>query len=393
MEGPTLAVLGALLAVATMAQGFPECKEGFQYAISKVKKMGLLGPESLTTTWHLPTKKLVDSMIQVWCEGENLKILKTCTKEERYLVAVHERALSTSAEFMKISDGAIGPDVIDMPDDFEFGLCPCDSKPIIKGKFNASLLNGPAFQMVCPQGWTGTIECTLANQETLDTTVVRIYRRTIPFQQRKWCAYEKIIGEDIYECILGGNWTCIAGDHSKLKDGPIKKCKWCGYDFFSSEGLPHYPIGKCMLSNESGYRYVDDTPCDRGGVAIVPTGTVKCRIGNVTVQVIATNKDLGPMPCSPNEVIASEGPVEKTACTFNYSKTLPNKYYEPRDRYFQQYMLKGEWQYWFDLDSVDHHKDYFSEFIIIAVVALLGGKYVLWLLVTYMILSEQMAMG
>nr|AMO65182.1 polyprotein [Bovine viral diarrhea virus 2] len=381
------------LMLITGAQSFPECKEGFQYAISKDKKIGLLGPESLTTTWHLPTKKIVDSMVQVWCDGKDLKILKTCTKEERYLVAVHERALSTSAEFMQISDGTMGPEVIDMPDDFEFGLCPCDSKPIIRGKFNASLLNGPAFQMVCPQGWTGTIECTLANQDTLDTTVIRTYRRTTPFQRGKWCDYEKIVGEDIHECILGGNWTCITGAHSKLKNGPIKKCKWCGYDFFNSEGLPHYPIGKCMLRNESGYRYVDNTPCDRGGVAIVPTGTIKCRIGNVTVQVIAMNKDLGPMPCSPDEVVASEGPVEKTACTFKYAKTLPNKYYEPRDRYFQQYMLKGEWQYWFDLDSVDHHKDYFSEFIVIAVVALLGGKYVLWLLVTYMILSEQMAMG
>nr|AZQ00675.1 polyprotein [Bovine viral diarrhea virus 2] len=375
------------------AQGFPECTEGFQYAISKDKRIGLLGPESLTTMWHLPNKRLVDTMVEVWCEGKDLKVLKKCTKEERYLVAVHERALSTSAEFLQVSDGKIGPSIVDMSDDFEFGLCPCDSKPIVRGKFNTSLLNGPAFQMVCPTGWTGTIECIQANQNTLVTTTVRTYRRTTPFPQRKWCTYEKVVGEDIHECMLGGNWTCIAGDHSKLKDGPIKKCKWCGYDFFSSEGLPHYPLGKCMLSNESGYRYLDDTHCDRGGVAIVPTGTLKCRIGNTTVQVIATNTDLGPMPCSPYEVIASEGPVKKTACTFNYSKTLPNKYYEPRDQYFQQYMLKGEWQYWFDLNSTDHHKDYFSEFIIIAVVALLGGRYVLWLLVTYMILSEQAAMG
>nr|AZQ00676.1 polyprotein [Bovine viral diarrhea virus 2] len=375
------------------AQGFPECTEGFQYAISKDKRTGLLGPESLTTTWHLPNKKLVDTMVEVWCEGKDLKVLKKCTKEERYLVAVHERALSTSAEFLQVSDGKIGPSIVDMSDDFEFGLCPCDSKPIVRGKFNTSLLNGPAFQMVCPTGWTGTIECIQANQDTLVTTTVRTYRRTTPFPQRKWCTYEKIVGEDIHECMLGGNWTCIVGDHSKLKGGPIKKCKWCGYDFFSSEGLPHYPLGKCMLSNESGYRYLDDTPCDRGGVAIVPTGTLKCRIGNTTVQVIATNTDLGPMPCSPYEVIASEGPVEKTACTFNYSETLPNKYYEPRDQYFQQYMLKGKWQYWFNLNSTDHHKDYFSEFIIIAVVALLGGRYVLWLLVTYMILSEQAAMG
>nr|AHL96301.1 polyprotein [Bovine viral diarrhea virus 2] len=381
------------LMLITGVQSFPECTEGFLYAISKDKRIGLLGPESLTTTWRSHDKRLEDSMVRVWCIGKELKILKKCTKEERYLVAMHERALSTSAVFMQISNGGTGPDTIHMSDDFEFGLCPCDSKPIIRGKFNTSLLNGPAFQLVCPQGWTGRIECILVNQDILDTTIIRTYIRTTPFPRRRWCAYEKIIGEDIYECDLGGNWTCITGGHSKLKDGLIKKCKWCGYEFSSPEGLPHYPLGKCMLNNESGYRYVDDTPCDRGGVAIVPTGTLKCRIGNTTVQVIATNTDLGPMPCSPYQVIASEGPVEKTACTFNYSETLPNKYYEPRDRYFQQYMLKGKWQYWFDLDVVDHHKDYFSEFIVIAVVALLGGKYVLWLLVTYMVLSEQGVIG
>nr|4ILD_A Chain A, Envelope glycoprotein E2 [Bovine viral diarrhea virus 1-NADL]4ILD_B Chain B, Envelope glycoprotein E2 [Bovine viral diarrhea virus 1-NADL] len=248
-------------------------------------------------------------------------------------------------------------DVVEMDDNFEFGLCPCDAKPIVRGKFNTTLLNGPAFQMVCPIGWTGTVSCTSFNMDTLATTVVRTYRRSKPFPHRQGCITQKNLGEDLHNCILGGNWTCVPGDQLLYKGGSIESCKWCGYQFKESEGLPHYPIGKCKLENETGYRLVDSTSCNREGVAIVPQGTLKCKIGKTTVQVIAMDTKLGPMPCRPYEIISSEGPVEKTACTFNYTKTLKNKYFEPRDSYFQQYMLKGEYQYWFDLEVTDHHRD------------------------------------
>nr|QCE30392.1 polyprotein [Bovine viral diarrhea virus 1] len=383
------------LLLITGVQGYPECKPDYSYAIAKDDKIGLLGAESLTTQWYEYTDgmKLDDAVVTVWCVRGEFRYLEKCTRETRYLAILHKRALPTSVEFKKITSGQRLADVVEMDDSFEFGLCPCDAKPVVKGKFNTTLLNGPAFNLVCPKGWTGTVECTLVNEDTLATTIVRTYKRTKPFPDRPGCITQKTVGEDLYDCILGGNWTCITGDQTKYIGGPIETCKWCGYKFQKDEGLPHFPIGKCRLKNETGYRLVDSTSCNRGGVAIVTTGAVKCRIGDTVVQVIAMDTKLGPMPCKPHEIIPSEGPVEKTACTFNYTKTLPNKYFEPRDSYFQQYMLKGEYQYWFDLEANDHHRDYFAESIIVIVVALLGGRYVLWLLVTYMVLSEQKVLG
>nr|UEC94261.1 polyprotein [Bovine viral diarrhea virus 1] len=383
------------LLLITGVQGYPDCRPDFSYAIAKDERIGPLGAEGLTTTWkeYSNGMMLEDTMVIAWCRDGQFKFLKRCTREARYLAILHTKALPTSVVFKKIFDGLRQDDIVEMEDDFEFGLCPCDAKPTVRGKFNTTLLNGPAFQMVCPIGWTGTVSCMLANEDTLDITVVRTYRRSRPFPYRLGCITQKVVGEDLYNCTLGGNWTCVEGEQLQYTGGPIESCKWCGFKFLKSEGLPHYPIGKCRLENETGYRLVDSTTCNRDGVAIVRAGTVKCKIGDTVVQVIAMDTKLGPMPCKPYEIISSEGPIEKTACTFNYTRTLKNKYFEPRDSYFQQYMLKGEYQYWFDLEVTDHHRDYFAESILVIVVALLGGRYVLWLLVTYMVLSEQKAFG
>nr|CAG29654.1 E2 protein [synthetic construct] len=378
-----------------MAQGYPDCKPDFSYAIAKNKDIGPLGATGLTTQWYEYSDgiRLEDTAVVVWCKDGEFRFLTRCEREARYLAVLHTRALPTSVVFEKILDGKEQEDIVEMDDSFEFGLCPCDARPVIRGKFNTTLLNGPAFQMVCPIGWTGTVSCMLANKDTLATTIVRKYKRNRPFPYRQGCVTQKTIGEDLYECALGGNWTCVPGDALQYVGGPVESCKWCGYKFTKSEGLPHFPIGKCKVKNESGYRQVDDTSCNIDGVAIVKSGLVKCRIGDTVVQAIAMDDKLGPMPCKPYEIISSEGPVEKTACTFNYTRTLKNKYFEPRDNYFQQYMLKGEYQYWFDLEITDHHRDYFAESLLVIVVALLGGRYVLWLLVTYMVLSEQMTSG
>nr|WCO08327.1 polyprotein [Bovine viral diarrhea virus 1] len=383
------------LLLITGVQGYHDCRPDFSYAIAKDERIGLLGAESLTTVWkeYSPRMKLEDTMVVAWCKDGQFTFMERCAREARYLAILHTRTWQTSVKIKKIFDGRSQKDTVEMGDDFEFGLCPCDARPVVKGKFNTTLLNGPAFQMVCPIGWTGSVDCMLANEDTLATTVVRTYRRPKPFPHRQGCITQKIVGEDLHDCTIGGNWTCVEGEQLRYTGGHVESCKWCGYRFLKGEGLPHYPIGKCKLENETGYRLVDDTSCNRDGVAIVPHGLVRCNIGDTVVQVIALDTKLGPMPCRPYEIISSEGPVEKTACTFNYTKTLKNKYFEPRDSFFQQYMLKGEYQYWFDLEVTDHHRDYFAESILVIVVALLGGRYVLWLLVTYMVLSEQRASG
>nr|ATE50848.1 polyprotein [Border disease virus] len=380
------------LLLVTGAQGQFACSEDYRYAISKTKDISPLGATGLTTTWseYRNGLHLSDGTISAVCSRGVFTFRMHCYTSPRFLASLHKRALPTSVSFEQIP-GYTEETTVEMNDDFEFGICPCDSKPVVRGKYNATLLNGSAFQLVCPLGWTGQVACTTVSSSTLSTEVVRIYKKTKPFPHRAGCDHTTVSGGDLYHCALGGNWTCIKGEPVRYTGGVIKQCQWCDYIFQEKEGLPHYPIGKCMLENETGYRHVDDTSCDRNGVVISKGGTLECLLGRTTVKVFSTNENLGPMPCRPKEVISSEGPISKTACTFNYSKTLKNKYYEPRDSYFQQYMIKGEYQYWFDLDIADHHNDYFAEFIMLAVVALLGGRYVLWLMVVYVVLTEQMA--
>nr|AHN82189.1 Polyprotein [Border disease virus] len=380
------------LLLVTGAQGQFACKEDYRYAIARTKDVGPLGAEGLTTTWqeYKRTLRLDDGTVTATCSRGFFNFRPHCMTEARFLASLHQRALPTSVTFEQIP-GMTAMGIVEMGDEFEFGLCPCDSKPVAKGKYNATLLNGSAFQLVSPFGWVGRVECTTVSPSTLATQVVRVYRRDNPFPPRTSCNHYTIVGEDLHHCALGGNWTCIKGQQVRYTGGTVKQCKWCDYIFKEKDGLTHYPIGKCMLVNETGYRFVDDTSCDRGGVVISKQGSLECLVGKTTVKVYGLDEKLGPMPCKPKEIVSSEGPISKTACTFNYSKTLKNKYYEPRDSYFQQYMLKGEYQYWFDLDVTDHHTDYFAEFVVLAVVALLGGRYVLWLMVVYVVLTEQVA--
>ncbi len=388
-------IQGAIwLLLVTGAQGQFTCEKDYRYALASTNDVGLLGAEGLTTTWKEYSNglQLDDGLLRAVCRRGVFSFRFHCETGMRYLAKLHTQALPTSVTFEKVGQHLEAREIT-MEDSFEFGLCPCDSKPVVKGKFNATLLNGSAFNLVCPIGWTGVVECTVISDTTLRTEVVKVFRRDTPFPARKYCIDTTVIGEDLYQCKLGGNWTCIPGEQVAYRGGRVKNCKWCGFTFRKSKDLPHYPIGKCALVNETGYRLVDDTTCNRYGVVIDPTGSHECLIGKTKVKVYSADDKLGPMPCKPKEITASEGPVSKTACTFNYTKTLKNKYYEPRDSYFQQYMLKGEYQYWFDLDVTDHHTDYFAEFIVVVVVALLGGRYVLWLMVVYIVLTDQMASG
>nr|AXL48363.1 polyprotein [Pestivirus sp.] len=382
------------LLLVTGAQGQLACKEDFRYAISSTKEIGPLGAKDLTTTWqeYKQNLQLDDGVVRAVCKNGHFSIRPHCAVSRRYLASLHKRALPTSVSFELLFDEDVLP-IVEMDDKFEFGVCPCDSRPVVKGKYNTTLLNGSAFNLVCPIGWTGVIECTKLSATTLRTEVVKIFRRDKPFAYREHCEITTMEGEDLFYCRLGGNWTCIKGEPVPYTGGQVKQCKWCGFTFNTPDNLPHYPIGKCIMNNETGYRFVDATSCNRNGVVIDPSGSHQCVVGNTTIKVYALDEKLGPMPCKPKEITPSEGPVSKTACTFNYSKTLKNKYYEPRDSYFQQYMLKGEYQYWFDLDVTDHRTDYFAEFIVLVVVALLGGRYVLWLIVTYIVLTEQSASG
>ncbi|AAX12371.2 polyprotein [Pronghorn antelope pestivirus] len=364
-----------------------ECDTNFQYALAKGTKIGPLGAEELTTTYRRlqPGEQLTDGLVTITCTNHDIIIHDQCSIERRWIAKIHPQALPTSVQFYLAAEPKEAPKIIEMSDEFEFAICPCDALPLVKGNFNCTLTNAQAFQMVCPYGWVGTIECVKYSPTTLSTTVVQVYKRGRPFPRRRHCTTEEVFQGNYYTCEKGGNWTCQPGhiSHGHNSD-EVEECEWCGFRSLK----PSAKLGRCIRRGEKAHRLYDTRPCKEKAFTFSPAGEVECLLGGFKVRVDRsdTTNELLPMPCNPIKV-GSQGPVSRAACTYNYSQVLRNSYYEERDKFWQQYMIKDGYQYWFDLEADDHHKNWFNEFLVVVVVALLGGRYILWLIIIYMTLT------
>lgn len=91
------------LILITGAQGYPDCKPEFSYAIAKNEEIGPLGATGLTTQWYEYSDgmRLEDTAVVVWCKDGEFRHLITCEREARYLAILHTRALPTSVVFKK----------------------------------------------------------------------------------------------------------------------------------------------------------------------------------------------------------------------------------------------------------------------------------------------------
>nr|QER78482.1 E2-Spy [synthetic construct] len=174
------------------------CKEDYRYAISSTDEIGLLGAGGLTTTWkeYNHDLQLNDGTVKASCVAGSFKVTALNVVSRRYLASLHKKALPTSVTFELLFDGT-NPATEEMGDDFRSGLCPFDTSPVVKGKYNTALLNGAAFYLVCPIGWTGVIECTAVSPTTLRTEVVKTFRRDKPFPHRMDCVTTTVENEDL----------------------------------------------------------------------------------------------------------------------------------------------------------------------------------------------------
>ncbi|ABO21120.2 polyprotein [Porcine pestivirus isolate Bungowannah] len=375
------------------------CNPEFMYALAKNTSIGSLGPESLTTRWYQLTSgfKLTDSTIEVTCVGANMRIHVVCPLvSDRYLAINHPRALPTTAWFRKIHTQHEVPRERIMSESKRRYTCPCGSKPVVRSttQFNPISISTPSFELECPRGWTGAVECTLVSPSTLTTETIFTYRKPKPFGLENWCKYTVVEKGILYSCKFGGNSTCIKGLIVKgQREDKVRYCEWCGYKFSSPNGLPQYPLGLCEKEQSEGLRDYGDFPCCNNGTCIDKEGSVQCYIGDKKVTVKLYNASLlAPMPCKPI-VYNSQGPPAPKTCTYRWASTLENKYYEPRDSYYQQYIIKSGYQYWFDLTAKDHVADWITKYFPIIIVALLGGRGTLWVLIAYELLTQYEVVG
>lgn len=383
---PIHALIWVLLLSGVNAQDWDKyskikCKDEFLYALAKGTHIGLLGASNLTTHWE--EHNLDDGQVKAKCENGRWQIVVVCkVARDTWLAEKHIRALPTSVKFLSIHNKTKNPvRVIERPQ----GVCDCNATPKENSNFKAIETVAQAFHLICPYGWRGNITCHTQQPQLWHTEVVEtlVYnsenyndptcRRTITKESKE------------FHCTEGGNSSCVQGQRVKYSSSfNLEYCLWCGYHFKEKDGLPTWPVGECKVEQYAGTVESNFANCTINGVTITTEGDVECMIGTVKIKTKQTDNQLLSMPCSPIKTGSDTKYTSgRQTCTFNYSKVLPNKYYDIIDNFWQQYIVKDGYQYWFDLEAGDHRRSILAEYIVIVVVALLGGKITLWILVAY----------
>lgn len=382
---PIHALIWVLLLSSAQAWELPRgisCRDQFKYALATNTTIGLLGASNLTTHWE--DYKLDDGQIMAKCENGRWIITPKCKySRTTWLAEKHERALPTSVNFISIHNASKQGREERL--NRTMGVCPCDSTPVEKSSYTQKFLTiaGSAFNLECPINWQGKIECTSLSKTTLFTGIIVTYVFNGSNFLDKTCKRTKKVDEYERICTIGGNDTCVTGNIVQAReDLTYEYCNWCGYRFTVGEGLPHWPIGYCKTTNYTGLVESKLTNCTINGVEITTSGKIECLIGNIKVKTKQINNELKKMPCKPIKIGSdTKYATGKNTCTYNWSEVHPNKFYEEIDQFWQQYIVKDGYQYWFDLQAGDHRSSYFSECIVIVIIALLGGRTVLWLVV------------
>ncbi len=236
----------------------------------------------------------------------------------------------------------------------------------------------------CINRWIGKITCVCRE---VNMTFLHNY---IEQRESKGCPGTLLVdGKYKNKCTYGSGTNCIEPKPMYLQQNQyskIKTCFWCSYEFKNGNFSPLTgPLGWCSIDNKE-YKLTKRRACNLDGVQI-GTGEIECTIGQTTVKTKNINVSLiAPMPCWPITV-NSQGPPSPKSCTYKFAKTHKNKFYDIKDEFWGQYMLKDEYQYWFDLKSSDHYIGGVVKYLPLVMVVLLGGKLAAWLLTAYYLIT------
>nr|WFS72468.1 polyprotein [Pangolin pestivirus] len=383
---PIHAVIWILLLSGVRADNWDKyskisCKDQHKYALAKGTHISLLGASNLTTMWE--DYNLDDGQVMAKCNDGRWTITVKCKlARNTWLAEKHKRALPTSVKFISIHNRTKSTTrTITSP----WAVCDCAATPRENSNFKAMQAVGAAFHLVCPYGWIGNITCNTQQPQLWHAEIVETLIYDSKGFQDRTCAQTKTVNDKEYTCTYGGNESCVQGQQVKYtQDLTLKECSWCGYTFKEAMNLPRWPIGDCKVEQYRGLVQANITNCTINGVEINIGGDVECMIGNVKVSTKQVTTELLAMPCQPIKTGSDTKYTSgRQTCTFNYSKVQPNKYYDIIDNFWQQYIIKDGYQYWFDLEASDHRRSLVAEYIVIIVVALLGGRISLWILVVY----------
>ncbi|AYV99177.1 polyprotein [bat pestivirus] len=173
-----------------------------------------------------------------------------------------------------------------------------------------------------------------------------------------------------YDYVNTTNWT-----KTKVKG------RMCGQTFFYWEGdsnLEETYYGKYWVNTTAGIKHCLLRP----QVWVDKKGDVVCRRNGTKLILRLGNANEGQrleIPCDPIET-SSMGPIQDGSCVYSWATAPPGWYYDSKDHYWQQYVKKGQYQYWTKMPTTSSATNTYRHLLPLLIAALLGGRVTVWLI-------------
>lgn len=293
------------------------------------------------------------------------------------------KVLDTAKFFCTIVGSATQKNLVKPPKMY----CGCGNLEIQDYNSTGLIPHGNILESKCLNGWTGVVTCHCPYTDIR----MKFLENNQPQKYSKNCPGTYVSSQNFHhDCTYGSQDNCVEPRPTMLPTEAyedIQDCFWCSYYFKNGNFSPHEgPLGWCRVDENEPYYLTKRKSCNQGGVQI-GGGEIECLIGETKIKVGNLNETvISPMPCFPIKD-SSQGPPSRTTCTYKYAKVLKNKFYDEKDKYWGQYMIKDGYQYWFDLEQSDHFSGGLLKYLPLLMVLLLGGKLVAWLLTAYYLME------
>nr|UMO75502.1 MAG: polyprotein [Bamboo rat pestivirus] len=130
----------------------------------------------------------------------------------------------------------------------------------------------------------------------------------------------------------------------------------------------------------------------RPGIIITKHGKIKChRNGQLLSLDLLEGEDnlnISAIPCSPIKE-KSMGEPESGRCVYEWAPRVKGWAYDDKDPYWQQYVVKGDHQYWTVMSGTRSAYPHIKHIMPLIVAILLGGKISVWLMVMWLVYSAE----
>nr|WFS72476.1 polyprotein [Bamboo rat pestivirus] len=130
----------------------------------------------------------------------------------------------------------------------------------------------------------------------------------------------------------------------------------------------------------------------RQNIIISKHGKIKCHRNGQMLSLDLLEKEdntnISEIPCSPIKE-KSMGTPESGRCVYEWAPRVKGWAYDDKDPYWQQYVLKGDYQYWTVMSGTTSAYPHMKHIMPLMIGILLGGRFSVWLMVMWLVYSAE----